>query len=140
MVISGCDDIIRQHKSACLRVTALLYAPDKTLWVGTSAGAILTVTYVNHSYKTTPLCHGHTGQVRFMTCCTSRDSCTIISGGDGYEEFRPLTPLFQPSSNNSSSFGSMMSSLMGESSVDISGREDSTNHLLIWRIPKPSDT
>ncbi|CAG7727349.1 unnamed protein product [Allacma fusca] len=137
-ILAGCDDIIRQHKSACLRITALLLAPDKTLWVGTSAGVILTVNYVNQTCKTTPLCYGHTGQVRFMTCCTTRDSCTVISGGDGYEEFRPLPAMFHVSNNNTSSFGSMMSSLMGESSVDISGREDSTNHLLIWKIPKPS--
>lgn len=39
--IPGCDDIIRQHKAACLRVTALLAHRD-TLWVGTSAGVLLT--------------------------------------------------------------------------------------------------
>ncbi len=37
---SGCDDIIRQHKLACLRITALLSCKD-LLWVGTSAGVIL---------------------------------------------------------------------------------------------------
>jgi len=36
------DDIIRQHKMACLRVTALLACRDR-LWVGTSAGVILTL-------------------------------------------------------------------------------------------------
>ncbi|XP_076348285.1 rho guanine nucleotide exchange factor 17-like [Tachypleus tridentatus] len=34
------DDIIRQHKAACLRVTALLTCND-LLWIGTSAGVIL---------------------------------------------------------------------------------------------------
>ena len=38
----GCDDIIRQHKAACLRVTSLLACKD-LLWVGTSAGVILTM-------------------------------------------------------------------------------------------------
>jgi hypothetical protein len=38
----GCDDIIRQHKAACLRVTSMLVCRD-LLWVGTSAGVILTI-------------------------------------------------------------------------------------------------
>lgn len=39
---AGCDDIIRQHKAACLRVTSMLVCRD-LLWVGTSAGVILTI-------------------------------------------------------------------------------------------------
>lgn len=42
-VPSGCDDIIRQHKAACLRVTSLLAVKD-LLWIGTSAGVVLTMT------------------------------------------------------------------------------------------------
>ena len=38
----GTDDIIRQHKSACLRITALLACKD-LLWIGTSAGVVLTM-------------------------------------------------------------------------------------------------
>lgn len=41
-ILSSCDDIIRQHKSACLRVNALLACKD-LVWVGTSAGIILTI-------------------------------------------------------------------------------------------------
>lgn len=41
-IVSGCDDIIRQHKAACLRITSLLACKD-LLWVGTSAGVILTM-------------------------------------------------------------------------------------------------
>lgn len=41
-LVAGCDDIIRQHKAACLRVTALLACND-LLWIGTSAGVLLTV-------------------------------------------------------------------------------------------------
>ena len=86
--------------------------------------------------------HGHTGHVRFLTCVEltpetrhhgrhsfshshryslrGKDSLPssqggerrllVISGGDGYEDFR----------------GSTMS--------DGAGRDDSTNHLLIWRV------
>lgn len=87
----------------------------------------------DENLKIVPLNHGHTGQVRFLTCCTSKDHCTVISGGDGYEEFRPVVSLLN---NNSNSFASMVTSFMGDSSIDISGREDSTNHLLIWKTPK----
>jgi len=41
-LLSVADDIIRQHKMACLRVTSLLACRDQ-LWVGTSAGVILTL-------------------------------------------------------------------------------------------------
>ncbi|VDI64687.1 Rho guanine nucleotide exchange factor 17 [Mytilus galloprovincialis] len=40
--LQSADDIIRQHKAACLRITALLICKD-LLWVGTSAGVILTI-------------------------------------------------------------------------------------------------
>ncbi|CAI9732281.1 rho guanine nucleotide exchange factor 17-like [Octopus vulgaris] len=70
------DDIIRQHKTACLRVTALLICKD-LLWVGTSAGVILTIpvpkitSTTTHSNINCPavtgLVYGHTGHVRFLT-------------------------------------------------------------------------
>ena len=41
-MLLGCDDIIRQHKAACLRVTSMLVSRD-LLWVGTSAGVLLNV-------------------------------------------------------------------------------------------------
>jgi hypothetical protein len=40
--LAGCDDIIRQHKLSCLRVTSLVCCKD-LLWIGSSAGVILTV-------------------------------------------------------------------------------------------------
>lgn len=41
-MLSNCDDIIRQHKAACLRVTSLLACKD-LIWIGTSAGVLLTI-------------------------------------------------------------------------------------------------
>ncbi|XP_077467401.1 rho guanine nucleotide exchange factor 17 isoform X2 [Stigmatopora argus] len=165
-MLAGADAIIRQHKAACLRITALLACKD-LLWIGTSAGVVLTLAIPAVSCGTsacalkTPLvpmgsAHGHTGHVRFLTSVelpeglgmnfpslTSdstgkplesvdivdgnlqrRDSARrrasghlalktnqlVISGGDGYEDFRL---------NNSS---------------ETIGRDDSTNHLLLWRI------
>ncbi|XP_057695912.1 rho guanine nucleotide exchange factor 17-like [Corythoichthys intestinalis] len=165
-MLAGADAIIRQHKAACLRITALLACKD-LLWIGTSAGVVLTLAIPAVSSGTgacamkTPLvpmgsAHGHTGHVRFLTSVelpeglgmnfpppTSdstgkpsesadvvdgnlqrRDSVRrrasahlppktnqlVISGGDGYEDFRL---------NNSS---------------ETIGRDDSTNHLLLWRV------
>ncbi|KAI5644836.1 rhoGEF domain-containing protein [Phthorimaea operculella] len=154
-MLHGCDDIIRQHKAACLRVTALLAHKD-TLWVGTSAGVLLTAPLHNSPNprtgaftvpQLTGLSYGHTGHVRFLTLVenpvaqkqlskpaqtplktktlnrrsTNADKkqpdaspgnkeTLIISGGDGYEDFR------------------------SSSSTEDAGREDSTNHLLLWRV------
>ncbi|XP_076590831.1 rho guanine nucleotide exchange factor 17 isoform X2 [Chaetodon auriga] len=165
-MLAGADAIIRQHKAACLRITALLACKD-LLWIGTSAGVVLTLTIPAVSSGTgagtlkSPLApmgsaHGHTGHVRFLTSIElpegfdmnfppattdstgnqsqsgstvdgnlqRRDSARrrasahippktnhlVISGGDGYEDFR-LT-----------------------NSSETVGRDDSTNHLLLWRV------
>ena len=49
-MLSSCDDIIRQHKAACLRITSLLACND-LIWVGTSAGVILTIQSLNKRCK-----------------------------------------------------------------------------------------
>nr|XP_034971270.1 rho guanine nucleotide exchange factor 17 [Zootoca vivipara] len=147
-MLAGSDAIIRQHKAACLRITAILACKD-LLWIGTSAGVVLTLPMMSNSasLKTPPspvgLSQGHTGHVRFLTSIElpegfdilfplprdpgteksndleKRDSTRhrppkskmlIISGGDGYEDFR-LT-----------------------NSSETVGRDDSTNHLLLWRV------
>ncbi|CAL8351211.1 unnamed protein product [Lota lota] len=156
-MLAGADAIIRQHKAACLRITALLACKD-LLWIGTSAGVVLTLAIPVVSSGTgaatlkSPLvpmgsAHGHTGHVRFLTSIEfpegfdmnfpkigadngghgslqRRDSThygasthvipktnhLVISGGDGYEDFR-LT-----------------------NSSETVGRDDSTNHLLLWKV------
>lgn len=154
-MLSNCDNIIQQHKAACLRVTSLLACKD-IIWVGTSAGVLLSILAQNIG-KTTPIVtgmksfssfnyqincskftragitQGHTGHVRFLTsvevdenASTKRSSkncetpssevdstyVLIISGGDGYEDFRTTG-----------------TNTMNE----VAGREDSTNHLLMWQ-------
>lgn len=172
-MLSNCDDIIRQHKAACLRVTSLLACKD-LIWIGTSAGVILTISAANYKSRNsssgnysgnsfdqpivTGIPYGHTGHVRFLTyvdyvsnssrlnaanqvnnesgndenttagkkkgsgltknqiTTTKTDSAPnllIISGGDGYEDFR-------------NSGANPMS--------EVAGREDSTNHLLLWQV------
>ncbi|XP_022323866.1 rho guanine nucleotide exchange factor 17-like isoform X2 [Crassostrea virginica] len=158
--LQSADDIIRQHKAACLRITSLMVCKD-LLWVGTSAGVILTITMPRITSTTmrgsipaptvTGLVNGHTGHVRFLTCVemtvtspsvkveggeeegedglsenlalhdihrrssmaattTLASRMLVISGGDGYEDFR----------NNAAN--------------EAAGRDDSTNHLLIWQV------
>ena len=132
-------------------MTALLTCKD-LLWIGTSAGVVLTLplpiispntTSIQTPLDVTASPQGHTGHVRFLTAVeitkpeekeenstsaqvprTPRrpqitiegktlqfptESILIISGGDGYEDFK--------SNANESA-----------------GREDSTNHLLIWKV------
>nr|CAD7427363.1 unnamed protein product [Timema monikensis] len=150
-MLSSCDDIIRQHKAACLRVTSLLACKD-LLWVGTSAGVVLTMPLphvapstmkINNIPTATGVPHGHTGHVRFLTfvetapatvsdtlmvrpnshhryslkskpelqsSSVTNGKLLVISGGDGYEDFRTT----------------------GVS--EVAGREDSTNHLLLWHV------
>ena len=119
-------------------MTSLLACKD-LLWVGTSAGVILTISLPHITPATTKLSnipniigipHGHTGHVRFLTNIewhtpnldVSRNSykskpeqrniqkLLIISGGDGYENFKNINLS------------------------EVAGREDSTNHLLLWNI------
>jgi hypothetical protein len=111
------------------------------LWIGTSAGVLLTMPLPHITSSTTKLSnvptvtgvsHGHTGHVRFLTFVElssgsgeaqqyrhsykgkpeqrSNSRLLVISGGDGYEDFR---------STNLS---------------EVAGREDSTNYLLLWNI------
>lgn len=148
-MLASADAIIRQHKAACLRITALLVC-NGLLWLGTSAGVVLTVTLPKITPHTSALAmpvipqglaYGHTGHVRFLACAEITDKehsslsrgssrrasankrrssssnalnqpktvSIIISGGDGYEDFRM------------------------NSDSESAGREDSINYLLVWR-------
>lgn len=73
-IFLGYDHIIRQHKAACLRVTSLLSCKD-LLWIGTSAGVVLTMSLPNVTPTTGKMTrmptisgvpHGNTGQVRIL--------------------------------------------------------------------------
>ncbi|NXI47634.1 ARHGH factor, partial [Galbula dea] len=77
-MLAGSDAIIRQHKAACLRITALLACKD-LLWIGTSAGVVLTLSV---SAKAAPtlvgLSQGHTGHVRFLTAIELPDGFDLL--------------------------------------------------------------
>lgn len=55
-MLSNCDNIIQQHKAACLRVTSLM-ASKEIIWVGTSAGVMLTILAQNIG-KSAPIVTG----------------------------------------------------------------------------------
>lgn len=80
----GSDAIIRQHKAACLRITALLVC-EELLWVGTSAGVVLTmptspstVSCPRAPLSPTGLGQGHTGHVRFLAAVQLPDGFNLL--------------------------------------------------------------
>lgn len=80
----GSDAIIRQHKAACLRITALLVC-EELLWVGTSAGVVLTmptspstVSCPRAPLSPAGLGQGHTGHVRFLAAVQLPDGFSLI--------------------------------------------------------------
>lgn len=74
---------------------------------------ILVLDARSHELEIVP--NGHTGHVRFLTCVGDRARQVVISGGDGLEAYGP---------------GAGRPPAPGEES----GREDSTNHVLLFQI------
>ena len=203
--LQTCDDIIRQHKVACLRITALLALNDR-LWIGTSAGIILNLTFPpsketpksqHHHHRgqredhqqqqqlhsamlqpvVTGLVQGHTGHVRFLTSvsCPQIIAASGASGASGASSSgiptvgenevvgnqRGESPRKKSSTGSTTSSGSTLSEgfttsttnlkdlplrtyiisggdgfedFSGNQSNDSIGRDDSTNHLLLWEV------
>ncbi|RWS31669.1 Rho guanine nucleotide exchange factor 17-like protein, partial [Leptotrombidium deliense] len=86
ILATACDDIIRQHKAACLRVTTLLTCKD-LLWIGTSAGTVLTMPLPHLTASTSKvenvpsisgIPQGHTGHVRFLTTVQFNSNTTCL--------------------------------------------------------------
>ncbi|GFY51373.1 rho guanine nucleotide exchange factor 17 [Trichonephila inaurata madagascariensis] len=148
------DDIIKQHKSACLRVTALLACKD-LLWIGTSAGVILTLPlphltsstiHVDDIPSVTGLPHGHTGHVRFLTCVEMNPGIPMDPAGFGKYSFRSSKSKDNSNGRRASTSASTASKLLvisgGDGYEDFStsglaeqaGHDDSTNHLLLWNV------
>lgn len=80
----GSDAIIRQHKAACLRITALLVC-EELLWVGTSAGVVLTmptspstISCPRAPLSPAGLSQGHTGHVRFLAAVQLPDGFNLL--------------------------------------------------------------
>eukprot|EP00117_Sycon_ciliatum_P035172 scpid1682/ scgid5784/ Rho guanine nucleotide exchange factor 17 len=96
-LLQGCNSIIKQHKTRCLRIT-VMHSYRSTVWIGTSAGIVLLVPalHADKDDSTTNgdeviqlRCHGsfhgHTGPVRFITTVErpATASSSQANGGNG---------------------------------------------------------
>ncbi|XP_053399167.1 rho guanine nucleotide exchange factor 17-like [Mercenaria mercenaria] len=165
--LQAADDIIRQHKAACLRITALLVCKD-LLWIGTSAGVILTIpipkitSTTTRGSLTTPnvtgLVYGHTGHVRFLTCVemVNTNVPPLLAGSHSRSDSAnnntrdPDVPSPQDLNKRRSSVATMTAALATRMLVisggdgyedfrtnvvnEAAGKDDSTNHLLLWQV------
>lgn len=153
-ILSKGNEIIRQHKTACLEATSLLILSNykancSTLFIGTSAGIILYLditreqlsfleqqdgTQIDLNGQIASLTHGHSGQVKFLH--SIRMDGNIRS--NGYDE----------NNNNDCDMNANLKRYLisGGPGVDIYGpcelqtvhqsscEEDNMNHLIIWKL------
>ncbi|VDP47192.1 unnamed protein product [Soboliphyme baturini] len=152
--LAGCDDIIRQHKLSCLRITALLCCKD-LLWVGTSAGVLvyIPIPHVNHfTTKVTSVRNishaivGHSGPCRFLVSVDLNDSSldshikSLANACASKEGRRRRTSLnvgvLQQKTVYVISGGEGCEDLQdttNDENDDSFGIDDSTNFLLMWK-------
>ncbi|XP_042913541.1 rho guanine nucleotide exchange factor 17-like [Parasteatoda tepidariorum] len=145
-MLNAYDEIIRQHKLVCLRVTSLSVESD-TLWIGTSAGIILNLPIPSISPSTTHiesipningLRHGHVGHVRFLVNIkeTSVES-SLMNEARSCDEVRPRNALPSNSETPSAfmiSGGDGYEHFKSSSTTDVIGCDDSTSHILMWKM------
>lgn len=142
------DNIIRQHKTACLRITALL-ACKQVLWIGTSAGIICTFStpsvnaqtqQVSGIVRLNNVSHGHTGQVRFLTS-VDLDQCNMemnlnnltIGTSSAAQQQQLEKQLKKGKATLVISGGDGFENFnLTNSNSSNEGKGDSTNHLLLW--------
>uniref|UniRef100_A0A1I7ZUV1 DH domain-containing protein n=1 Tax=Steinernema glaseri TaxID=37863 RepID=A0A1I7ZUV1_9BILA len=137
------EDIIRQHKMGCLRISSLLCCRNM-LWIGTSAGLILHSPIQSNKTSWTPtftVCQvGHAGPCRFLTTVNvsaaysnfamdikkrrmslnaaalqNIEQMYIISGGTGVDHMTQNTT--KPTHEQESI-----------------GVDDAVNHLIFWQL------
>lgn len=103
---AGYSSVLRQSKTASLRITSLLSSPHHLL-IGTSSGVILTLPLSSphfhlplspppdlHPLPSPPLSHlpqGHADSTAFLCQLWRHDSSLILSGGTGHEDFTSST-------------------------------------------------
>lgn len=162
-MLSYGNEIIRQHKTACLKATSLLNLSRKdydTLFIGTSAGLILYLN-IQHDQITSnelldgsindwkpqlaSLRHGHSGHVKFLH--------TIEIEEDPVQEIDQSVDVNNNDDGNNEKSGLAMKIdkdlflVSGGSGVDVYGptgehqfvpnlnnEEDHMNHLLLWQL------
>ncbi|VDD95136.1 unnamed protein product [Enterobius vermicularis] len=136
-VLSTREDIIRQHKMGCLRISALLCCKNM-LWIGTSSGIIL-----NKNVSGTRNCEwtaslnvvqgGHVGPCRFLTAVNVSSSTAL------YDMRRRRMSLNAPSLQQIDqmlviSGGEGFDSMENEIRDEQTGNDDAINYLLFWTV------
>lgn len=156
-MLSYGNEIIRQHKTACLKATSLLNVSRKdyeTLFIGTSAGLIL---YLNIQHdqlipnelldgsindwvpQIASLRHGHSGHVKFLHLMEieedsdqESDQPVDINNNDSGPTMKIDRDLFLVSGGS----GVDVYGPTGEHQFvpNLNSDEDSMNHLLLWQL------
>lgn len=156
-MLSYGNEIIRQHKTACLKATSLLNVSRKdyeTLFIGTSAGLIL---YLNIQHdqlisnelldgsindwvpQIASLRHGHSGHVKFLHLIEieedsdqESDQPVDVNNNDSGPTMKIDTDLFLISGGS----GVDVYGPTGEHQFvpNLNSDEDSMNHLLLWQL------
>ncbi|GMR43874.1 hypothetical protein PMAYCL1PPCAC_14069, partial [Pristionchus mayeri] len=121
------EDIIREHKMGCLRISSLVVA-DNLLWIGTSAGYIMHTPFVlarTHPQPTLTVCAvGHAGPCRLLL--------PIPLGPPARRKGRGSlsVPMMQSGQTMVLSCGEGLDESSGKTQ---DGSLDTVNHLLFWK-------
>uniref|UniRef100_A0A7I4YHE1 DH domain-containing protein n=1 Tax=Haemonchus contortus TaxID=6289 RepID=A0A7I4YHE1_HAECO len=129
--LTGREDIIREHKMGCLRITCITVATSQ-LWIGTSAGFVISTPL--HCAKTQPIppltvCEmGHAGPCRILL------SVSVVMNR------KAKRMSLNVPSQQSSKFLVVSG---GEGLDDRNGSQDpandAVNHLIFWKFPQLCD-
>jgi len=139
--LSGREEIIRQHKLRCLRVTAMLVVRNQ-LWIGTTTGLILATPLAAPRSNWTPtfsVCpEGHAGPCRFLTSVNVSSTLTDSFNANVKQRRRMSlnAPLLQQLGGTTLvvSGGEGVDEILEQETSNDVGMEDAVNHLLFWHI------
>uniref|UniRef100_A0A5S6QTI7 DH domain-containing protein n=1 Tax=Trichuris muris TaxID=70415 RepID=A0A5S6QTI7_TRIMR len=151
--LAGCDDIIRQHKLACLRITTLMCCKDM-LWIGTSAGVLCYLSSPQVAHQTSKISVtpnlfstriGHMGPCRFLVSIDVPD-CPMDEYASGKRCKTNDLSRRRMSLNVANLHQRNVYVISGgegledyqdgtnDENDDSFGMEDSTNYLIIWKV------
>uniref|UniRef100_A0A7E4VUP9 DH domain-containing protein n=1 Tax=Panagrellus redivivus TaxID=6233 RepID=A0A7E4VUP9_PANRE len=131
------EDIIRNHKTSTLRITALLCARNQ-LWIGTSAGIILNTGVCrtkghNWSPNLSVCSLGHIGPCRFLTSVSVSSIASAVNinkrrmslNASSLQQFDQIYII---------SGGNGVDNFVEGNANDETGVDDACNHLIFWQI------
>ncbi|CDW58402.1 Rho guanine nucleotide exchange factor 17 [Trichuris trichiura] len=151
--LAGCDDIIRQHKLACLRITTMMCCKDM-LWIGTSAGVLCYLSTPQVAHQTSKISAtpnlfstriGHMGPCRFLVSIDVPDH-TVDDYTSGKRSKSNDLSRRRMSLNVANLHQRNVYVISGgegledyqegtnDENDDSFGMEDSTNYLIIWKV------